>query len=61
MRELYLNSEPKIDITKARHQINPNDHKIMLSKFDEIIKKHGLKTNENLMIFLNKAPKLIQG
>ena len=58
IKDLFLNANPSIDINKLDHQIDPNDHVINVSKFEEILKKHKVEISDNVYLFVNKSPKI---
>lgn len=65
IKELYLNSNPSIDISIGTEQIEPSAHTITISKYTEIQEKYfgddeELKFQSNLFA-LNYAPQLING
>ena len=63
-REVYLRSEPSIDITTAEGPINPSDHRLELAEYDKILKEYDVQPGTDLylacnMLILNKGPQLV--
>lgn len=59
LKELWQNTNPKINLSEIKENIDPNDYTIPIKTFEDILKKHDVSITDNLFLFLNKAPKII--
>lgn len=59
LKELWQNTNPKINLAEIKEEIDPNDYSIPAKTFEEILLKHNVSITDNLVLFLNKAPKII--
>ena len=63
-RELYLRSEPSLDITTVKGPINPADYRLRISELEKIEKEFDIQKGTDLsvsvsMLILNKGPQLV--
>jgi len=61
MVELYLNSEPKLDLKTLDHMVKPSNYHVKESVFNELLEKHNLNFRDVCFIMLNKGPKIKLG
>lgn len=60
LKEVWQNTTPHINLKEQKENIDPNEYTITFSQFNAILKKHDVTVTDNLPLFLNKGPKLIQ-
>lgn len=66
LKECYRKSKPPLDLDaigpykEGEEKLDPNNYKLPIEKFDEILSKHNVKLSDALFLFLNKGPKLIK-
>lgn len=63
-RELYLRSEPSLDITAEKGPINPADYRLKISELEKIEKEFDIQKGTDIaidvsMLILNKGPQLV--
>lgn len=66
IRQLYLNSEPSIDLSAVEGQINPSHYRLKISELKRIEEEFDIQEGTDLamgvaFLVLNKGPQLIEG